>query len=185
MAVTGNQLGLSDNRSFPLGDGITAVGSDGAPLHVLGAVGEAAILRLNPRTNEVWGILSQRRGNPVPPTGPQPVIAAFFLPGYARPLGLGTTLDLRILGSAGAQAAVVLPWRGTQVSLREVNPGEYLGSYTIPEGMEIARSPDAGSCPGGLAATALSTTEIVVDTRPVISDLTAPETLWDRCSRAS
>lgn len=180
VAVTGNQLGLSDNRSFPLGDGITAVGSDGAPLHVLGAVGEAAILRLNPRTNEVWGILSQRRGNPVPPTGPQPVIAAFFLPGYARPLGLGTTLDLRILGSAGAQAAVVLPWRGTQVSLREVNPGEYLGSYTIPEGMEIARSPLTArlTAPGGLAATALSTTEIVVDTAaPVISDLTpAPET---------
>lgn len=175
VAVTGNQLGLSDNRSFPLGDGMMAVGSDGGPLHVLGAVGEVAILRLNPRTNEVWGILSQRRGNPVPPAGAQPAIAAFFLPGYAQPLGLGATLNLRVLGSAGGQASVLLPWRGTQVSLTEVNPGEYTGEYVIPEGMEIARSPLTARlvAPGGLAATALSTTQIVVDTAaPVISDLT-------------
>jgi len=173
-AVQGNQLALNDGRTFPLGEGVRAVGSDGTPLHVLGTVGEVAILRLNPRSNEVWGVLSQRRGNPVPPSTPQPVIAGFFLPGYSRPLGLGATLNLRMLGSAGAQAAVVLPWRATQVSLTEVNPGEYTGAYEIPAGMEIARSPLTArlTAVGGLSATALSPTEVIVDTAaPVIADL--------------
>lgn len=174
-AVQGNQLALNDGRTFPLGEGITAVGSDGTPLHVLGTVGEVAILRLNPRTNEVWGILSQRRGNPTPPATAQPVIAGFFLPGYARPLGVGARLDLRILGSAGAQAEVILPWRATRVALSEVNPGEYVASYEIPAGMEIARSPLTArlTAAGGLSATALSTIEVIVDTAaPTITDLT-------------
>ncbi len=176
-SIQGNQLQLQDGTVFPLGEGVAAVGSDGTPLHVLGAVGEAAILRLSPATNAVWGIFSQRRGNPTPPDTGAPVIAGFFVPGYDRPLTTGDTLQLIMLASAGGTATVLLPGQAAALTLAEIAPGVYAADLEVPHGMEIARTRLTGRLANaaGQSATVQTTTEVMVDTLPPrIYNLTPP-----------
>ncbi len=167
-SIQGNQLQLQEGGVFPLGEGVSAVGSDGTPLHVLGTAGEAAILRLNPATNAVWGIFSQRRGNPVPPDAAEPVIAGFFVPGYDTPLTAGETLQLVMLGSAGGTATVLLPGQATALTLAEIAPGVYAADLEIPDGMEIASTRLTGRLANaaGQSASVQSTVEVMVDTLP-------------------
>ncbi|MEA3400838.1 MAG: stalk domain-containing protein [Armatimonadota bacterium] len=136
--VRGNQLLMQGGDTYPLGEGVQARGSDGTPLHLLGTEGEAVILRLSPRTGEVWGILAQRRGDPSPPETDQPRIAAFFVPEYGRALGAGQTMRLAVHGSGGGTATVLMAPAGTQVPLTEASPGVYTGAFTVPDGMELA-----------------------------------------------
>ncbi len=176
-SIQNNQLVVQGGGSYPLGEGITAVGSDGGALHVLGAVGEAAILRLNPNTNEVWGIFSQRRGNPVPPDGGAAVVAGFFAPRYDGPLAVGDTLDLRLLASAGGTVTVPLPLGGPQVPLDETAPGVYTATYTIAEGVEFAgaRLMAQYRSPAGQFINAPTNMEVMVDpSAPRIYNITPP-----------
>ncbi|MGD9496399.1 MAG: copper amine oxidase N-terminal domain-containing protein [Armatimonadota bacterium] len=176
-SIQSNQLTLEGAGTYPLGEGVRAVGSDGGPLHVLGAVGEGAILRLNPETNAVWGIFSQRRGSPAPPQTERPAIAAFVASRYDRPLRAGQLLHLRLLGSSGARAAVQLPWRGVEVTLEEAEPGVYSADYEIPDGMEIAGTHLTARLrnAAGQTATAQSDAQIVVDTAtPRVYNLSPP-----------
>ncbi len=165
-AVSGNQLTLDTGQTFGVGAGIRAYGSDGGVLHLLGVVGEAAILRLNPSTNEVWGILSQRPGNTQPPASDRPTIAAFVIPRYDGPLAAGETMELTVLGSAGARANVALADTGLTAALPEVQPGVYTTSFTVPNGMEIAgRHLTARLEAGGAQSDAVdSNTPVTVDT---------------------
>ena len=167
-SIQGNQLQLQDGGVFPLGEGVTAVGSDATPMHVLGTVGEAAILRLSPASNAVWGIFSQRRGNPAPPDTGAPVIAGFFVPGYDRPLTAGETLQLIMLGSAGGTATVLLPGQATALTLAEIAPGVYAADLAVPAGMEIASTRLTGRLANaaGQSASVQSTVEVMVDTLP-------------------
>ncbi len=168
VAVQGNQLQLDGVGAFPLGEGVAAVGSDGNPLHILGTVGDAAILRLNPESNEVWGIFSQRRGNLEPPATPDPIIAGFFVMRYDGPLTTDDILSLRLLASAGGNASVNLPWRGTVITLEETAPGVYTADYVIPDEMEIAGTRLIARLvmPTGRSTQAQSNVEVMVDTLP-------------------
>ncbi len=134
-AISGNRMTMQDGASYPLGGGVAAFGSDGAPLHLLSAVGQAALITQNPQDNSVWRILAQRRGTPTPPAMAQPTIAAFTLPQYAMPLGEGDALAMRLIGTAGATATVELGATGQAVDLPETAPGVYSGSFTVPEGL--------------------------------------------------
>ncbi len=134
-AISGNRMTMQDGANYPLGGGVAAFGSDGAPLHLLAAVGQAALITQNPQDNSVWRILAQRRGTPTPPALAQPTIAAFTLPQYAMPLGRGERLELRLIGTAGATATVELGATGQALNLPEAAPGVYSGSFTVPAGL--------------------------------------------------
>ena len=136
-SIENNRLTLRTGESYPLGEGVEAVGSDGAPLHLLAAVGQGAILTQNPATNAVWRILAQRRGTVTPPPTDVPVIAAFTLPRYDAPLGEGDALSIHIVGSAGATANVELGTTGHGVGVPETEPGVYSGVMDVPADMLI------------------------------------------------
>ncbi len=174
--VRANQLTLDDGRSIPLGEGISAVGADGAPLHLLRTEGEAAILRLNPATGEVWAILAQRHGEASPPATEEPRIAAFLLPRYDRPLSAGDTLQMVLRGSAGAAASVIMGATGVTVELSETQPGIYETNYTVPEGMEmVATHLRARLRAGDRIAEARSIPEVMIDSSaPRVYNLTPP-----------
>lgn len=136
-AIEANQLTLQGGQSYPLGAGVQAIGSDSTPLHLLAAVGQGAILTINPATNEVWHILAQRSGTTRPPQTAAPVIAAFVLPRYHVALAQGGSLEIRIVGSAGATASVQLGGTGHTVGVPETAPGIYSGVVTIPERLVV------------------------------------------------
>ncbi|MFP4248202.1 MAG: copper amine oxidase N-terminal domain-containing protein [Armatimonadota bacterium] len=136
-SIEDNQLTLQSGESYPLGEGVRAVGSDGQPLHLLGAVGQGAILTLNPDSGAVWQILAQRRGTVTPPDTEAPVIAAFTLPRYEGPLGEGSGLNIRIVGTGDASASVQLGAEGPTVSVPETDPGIYSGTMEIPADLLI------------------------------------------------
>jgi hypothetical protein len=140
-SIEGNQLALQGGERYPLGEGVRAVGSDGSPLHLLAAVGQGAILTLNPQTNAVWQILAQRRGTTAPPETDDPIIAAFILPRYDGPLAEGASVPIRIVGSGGASATVHLGATGQTVSVPENEPGVYSGTMDIPADLLIAEEP--------------------------------------------
>ncbi len=137
-SIESNQLTLQGGESYPLGEGVLAVGSDGQPLHLLAAVGQGAILTRNPDSGAVWQILAQRRGTTTPPDMDAPVLAAFTLPRYDGPLGEGDGLNIRIVGSGGASASVQLGAGGPTVSVPETEPGIYSGTMEIPADLLIA-----------------------------------------------
>ena len=136
-SIQGNQLTMQTGASYPLGEGVVAYGSDGTPLHLLAAVGQAAIITQNPGDNSVWRILAQRRGTTTPPALAEPLIASFTLPEYALPLGEGGSLQMRIAGTTGATASVALGNSGQAVNLPETAPGIYSGAMTVPAGMLV------------------------------------------------
>lgn len=173
-SIAGNRLQLAAGPAYPLGAGVAAVGSDGNPLHLLGTAGEAAILRLNPATDEVWSILSQRRGSITPPDTPTPIVAGFFLPTYYSPLKAGDSLDLRIVGSAGARATVVFGGSGRSVTVPETQPGVYESSFTVPNGMNVANEALVAELAAGgrTSEQVRSDSTVLVDTtQPTISEL--------------
>ncbi|MGC9317140.1 MAG: stalk domain-containing protein [Armatimonadota bacterium] len=174
--VRANQLLMQGGDTYALGEGVQARGSDGTPLHLLGTEGEAVILRLNPRTGEVWGILAQRRGDPNPPQTDQPRIATFFVPEYGSPLGAGQAMQLALHGTGGGTATVFMAAAATQLPLTETSPGVYTGTFTVPEGMELAGARlTARLQVGENTAEARSNVAVTVDTTaPRVYNLTPP-----------
>ncbi|MFW5868744.1 MAG: hypothetical protein ACOCX2_13055, partial [Armatimonadota bacterium] len=175
-SIQGNELTLQGGQTHPLGARVQAVGSDGRPLHLLSAVGQGAILTLNPSTNAVWRILAQRRGTTTPPETAQPVIAAFTVTGYDRPLGQGDALQIRIVGTAGATATVQLGAAGPTVTVPEDDPGVYHGSMDIEADLLISdehllaqlETPDANS------QTVRSNRAVTVDGQPPVLEEPLP-----------
>lgn len=175
-SIQGNQLTLQGGQSHPLGEGIVAYGSDGAPLHLLAAVGQGAILTLNPGDNSVWHILAQRRGTTVPPATGAPVIAAFALPGYGAPLGEGDSLEIRIIGSAAATATVTLGTTGQVVTIPEEDPGVYTGAMTVPAGMLVPDEHLVAQLQAGGAGSqeVQSPGAVMIDSQPPVLELPVP-----------
>lgn len=169
-SIEANELRLASGYSFPLGEGIVASGSDGAPMHLLGAVGENALVKFNPVDKEVWSIVSTRAGSATPPDTPEPVLAAFFLPRYDRPQRAGDSVEVRIIGSAGGRATVNFGDTGHSMTLTEGAPGIYSGIYTVPNGiMMLADRPTARLEVGGARSTWVpSNRPIMLDTRPPV-----------------
>lgn len=175
-SIQGNRLVLQGGESYPLGEGVKAVGSDGRSLHLLAAVGQGAILTLNPNTNAVWRILAQRRGTTTPPATGDPVIATFMVPRYDVPLGEGGSLQIDIVGSAGATCSVQLGATGQAVTVPEGEPGIYTGAMTIPASLLI---PDEFlvaqlEVDGATSPLVQSNRAVMIDSQPPVLELPVP-----------
>lgn len=176
-SIQGNQLTLQGGQSYPLGEGVRAFGSDGAPLHLLAAVGQGAIITQNPATNAVWRILAQRRGTTTPPDiEGAPTIAAFLVPYYDVPLGQGSSLEIRIVGSAGANATIQLGTTGQTATIPENEPGVYSGAMTIPADMLV---PDEYliaqlELGGATSQQVQSNRPVMIDSQPPVLDQAVP-----------
>ncbi|MGI5817050.1 MAG: stalk domain-containing protein [Armatimonadota bacterium] len=176
-SIQGNELALDDGRAFRLGEGVRAVGSDGATLHLLAAVGQGAILTLNPGSNAVWHILAQRRGTTTPPPTLVPTLAAFTLPLYDLPLAEGAELQIRIVGSAGTNATVQFGATGPTVNIPEDAPGVYAGVMTIPAGMLLADEHLVARLQLGAAASSQvqSNRTVTIDAQPPVLETPVPQ----------
>lgn len=175
--IRDNTLTLERGDSFPLGEGAQAAGSDGTPLHLLGAEGEAAILRLSPASGAVWGILAQRPGSPTPPETEAPRIACFVVPRYDRPLRGGESMPLRVVGSAGADTTVAIGGGAGTVPLAEAAPGVYQAAVEVPPELELAGNRlTARLTAGGRTAEARSNVEVTVDnSEPRVYNMAPPQ----------
>ncbi len=175
-SIQGNQLTMQTGASYPLGEGVVAYGSDGAPLHLLAAVGQAAIITQNPGDNSVWRILAQRRGTPTPPALAEPLIAAFTLPQYALPLREGDSLEMRVVGTPGATASVALGNSGQSLNLPETAPGIYSASMTVPAALLVLDEQLVAQLQVGAATSPQvpSAVAVTIDAQPPVIDQPFP-----------
>lgn len=130
--------------------------------------GMTATLRLNPQTNEVWGIEVQRTAQlPTPPT-PGPVVVSRFEVSPREPLRAGQTLTVTLVGTPGGRATFSIGDSIRDVPMAERQPGVYVGTFTVRPGDDVTNAPVFGRLVVGNAVSPLvqSAAPVTIDTRP-------------------
>lgn len=167
-AVAGRTIVLSGGRVFTLADGARiVVGGREATAAEL-RVGMEVTLRLNPQTNQIVEVATERAQPPA-----AEVRITSFTHDVTRPLQAGETIEVELRGTPGGVARFDIFGIAQDVAMEEVSSGRYRGTYRVRAGDNVLsatvfgrlRARDQDAVP------VAADRQITIDTRdPVIRD---------------
>jgi hypothetical protein len=141
VAVAGNQFVLGDGQVIGAGrttevalNGKAAGFTDLRP-------GDTVTVRYNVESNEVREVLASRT---VATTAQANAVGIVVTADATRPLRAGETVTVRLHGSPGGSATFDIGSYVTNLAMHESGSGNYVGSYTIPQGANFAQAPVIG-----------------------------------------
>lgn len=150
VAIAGAQFVLDDGQV--IGDGRTtevALNGKAASFADL-RPGDTVTVRYNVETNEVREVLASRSIASAP-AEPGALAVSSVESDANRPLRQGDTIRVTLHGTPGAAATFDIGSDVANQAMREVSPGTYAGSYTIPRGANFDDVPLIGRLAAGQA----------------------------------
>lgn len=141
VAVAGNQFVLDDGQVIALGRSTeVALNGKAASFSDLRA-GDVVTVRYNVESNEVREVLASRSLTAPAAAGGQPLTVSSDA---SRPLRAGETVTVRMRGNPGGAGTFDVGSYVTNLAMHETAPGDYVGSYRIPQGANFALAPVIG-----------------------------------------
>jgi hypothetical protein len=130
--------------------------------------GMTVALRLNPQTNEVWGVEARRTAQLPTPPAPGQVVVSRFEVSPREPLRAGETLTVTLVGTPGGRATFSIGDTIRDVPMTERQPGVYVGTFTVRPGDDVTNAPVFGRLAVGNVVSPLvqSAAPVTIDTRP-------------------
>lgn len=138
-AVTSRMIALASGQTFSFSDDVRVlvdgreVGRDQLK------AGMEVTLRLHPQTNQVLEIAARPLAQPPVPM-PGPVVnvrIASFMHNAQRPLGPDDTLTVTLQGTPGGVATFDIFGVATGLSMQEISPGVYRGTFSVRSGNNV------------------------------------------------
>ncbi len=169
-AVTSRVIILDDGQTFVLGSEVRILidGREGAREQL--QRGMEVTVQLNPQTNEVVEV-SARGLHVQPPPSPSPAVRITSLTHDAqRPLRAGERLTVSLRGTPGGLATFEIFGAASGVSMVEVSPGVYQGTYVVRSGDDVTEAAIFGRLRVGQVEAPLvqAGTPVTLDTLPPV-----------------
>ena len=132
--------------SFVLGNGrvITPTATADLSLNGQGArlgdlkVGDAVTIRSNPETGEIRQIVASRKDAGTAAPASEVQITSFSITS-TKPLKAGESFEALMTGTPGGHASFDIGMFLSAQPMQETSPGEYRGTYTVPNGVNFTQ----------------------------------------------